>query len=121
MLRLGGHAQEDGRTDGTPAAKPDSSADDEQLRIVLENQRQLGAAIGLLAHRFGCSTDKAWLLLVRLSQNSNVKVRVVAQILVEAFDGRPRPEDAPLRALLASQLPPMDWPGFAPGRAANDD
>lgn len=76
-----------------------------QLQEALTSQRLIGVAIGLLAHRFSCSPEQSWQLLVRLSQTSNVKVREVARILVDAHAGRDAAADADVLASLASQLP----------------
>ena len=80
------------------------------LQLALLSQRQIGTVIGLLAQRFGFTTEQAWRVLVRLSQNTNIKVRVAARVLAEAFDGRVSDEDAPLLAELAAQLPVSGWP-----------
>jgi len=76
-----------------------------QLREALKVQQVIGAATGLLANRFGWRTEEAFGVLVRLSQHTNVKVRVVARVLVAAFDGDPALDDAPLLTVLVSQLP----------------
>jgi len=81
------------------------------LQEAMLTQRQIGAVIGMVAQRFGCTTQQAWRLLVRLSQNTNIKVRVVARVLCDAFDGRSRPEDAQLLTRLAPHLPASGWPG----------
>lgn len=76
-----------------------------QLRAALVNSRQIGVAIGMLAQRFRCPTDRAWALLVRLSQDTNVKAAELARILSEALDGRGRSEDAAVLAAVAARLP----------------
>src|SRR5215207_5244919 len=58
------------------------------LKEALARRQQIGVATGLLAQRFGISPDRAWSLLVRLSQNSHVKVREIAQAVVDAHCGR---------------------------------
>lgn len=75
------------------------------LERALLTQRHIGIAIGLLAHRFDCSPENAWQVLVRLSQTTNVKVRDLAQVLADAHSGRIRPEDAEIAAAVAAQLP----------------
>ena len=55
-----------------------------QLRDALARRQQIGVATGLLAERFGISPDRAWSLMVRLSQNGHVKVREIAQAVVDA-------------------------------------
>ena len=59
-----------------------------QLRDALTRRQQIGVATGLLAQRFAISPDRAWSLLVRLSQNSHLKVRDIAEALIEAHCGR---------------------------------
>ncbi len=80
------------------------------LRQGLANARHIGMAIGLLAHQFSCTTDQAWALLVRLSQDSNAKAREVARVLVEGFNGQGRAEDAELMTVVTSQLPSTGRP-----------
>jgi hypothetical protein len=82
------------------------------LELALRSQRQIGVAIGLVAQRFGCTTDQAWRVLVRLSQNTNIKVREVARLLCEAFDGVSKSEDSELLRVLAVQMPASGWPGI---------
>lgn len=74
------------------------------LELAMESQRLIGIAIGLLAQRAGCSTDVAWQQLVRVSQDTNVKVREIARILVDARNGRAEPADAATLADVASRL-----------------
>ncbi len=57
------------------------------LQEAVKSQRDIGMAIGLLSARFGCSTEQAWRTMQRVSQNSNVKVRTVAHVLVTTHDG----------------------------------
>ena len=40
-----------------------------QLKDALARRQQIGIATGLLAQRFGITPERAWSLLVRLSQN----------------------------------------------------
>ena len=77
----------------------------ENLERALASQRQIGIAIGLLAHRFGCPPEQGWRLLVRLSQGTNVKVRELSRVLADAHAGRIRPGDTAVMAALAAQLP----------------
>src|SRR5215203_7508025 len=80
---------------GLVARSPDTSsrvaqleAEIAQLRDALTRRQQIGVATGLLAQRFAVSPDRAWSLLVRLSQNSHVKVRDIAQAVIDAHCGR---------------------------------
>ena len=74
------------------------------LELAMESQRLIGIAIGLVAQRAGCSSDLAWQQLVRVSQDTNVKVREIARILVDARNGRAEPADAATLADVASRL-----------------
>lgn len=74
------------------------------LELAMDSQRLIGIAIGLLAQRAGCSSDVAWQQLVRVSQDTNVKVREIARILVDARNGRAEPGDAALLADVVSRL-----------------
>ena len=79
----------------------------ENLERALRSQRQIGTAIGILACRLGCSSDEAWLVMVRVSQHANVKVRVVARVIQNTIDGRLGADDEPLLAALATHLPEL--------------
>ena len=61
-------------------------------------------AIGLLAQRAGNSSDEAWQHLVRVSQDTNIKIREIARILVDARNGRAQPADAATLADVAARL-----------------
>lgn len=76
-----------------------------ELKEALASQRLIGVAVGLLAHRFQCSPEQSWQLLVRLSQTTNVKVREIARVLTDAHAGGDVTADAELLAMLATQLP----------------
>lgn len=76
------------------------------LEIALDSQRVIGTTIGILAQRFGCTTEQAWSVLVRVSQHSQYKVRDIARVLVDAFDGRELvAADEELLAAVSRQLP----------------
>lgn len=83
-----------------------------QLRIGMQSRQRVGVAVGLLAGRLACTPDDAWRLLVRVSQNLNVKVRAIAELLIEHPAG---PPDEPLAAAVRSQLPYAAWPEPAEG------
>ena len=103
-------------TSGDPArpteAQPTDALRDEisHLQEAVKSQRDIGMAIGLLSARFGCSTEQAWRTMLRVSQDSNTKVRTVARVLVSTHDGT---ADAATRAQLdafIAHLPPSGWP-----------
>ena len=52
------------------------------LRVALASRDVIGQAKGILMERFQISSDEAFRMLVRWSQNSNVKLRAVAAQLV---------------------------------------
>ena len=58
------------------------------LRAGLDRRTLIGQAIGITMVRQGLSTDDALAHLVRRSQNSNVKVRDVAQVVVDEENRR---------------------------------
>lgn len=82
-----------------------------QLQVALVSQRTIATAIGLVAMRFGCTTEQAWRLMTRVSEHSNTKVRALARAMVNVHDGIAGPEDHDLLAGLAEHLPPGGWPG----------
>jgi hypothetical protein len=81
-----------------------------QLREATASRQAIGTATGLIAARFHCSTEQAWAVLVRVSQHANVKVRVIARVIVDAHDGRTQPADAAILLQVSAQLP-GGWPG----------
>jgi hypothetical protein len=80
-----------------------------QLREALSAQQVIGTAIGLVAGRYALRTDQAFGVLVRVSQHTNVKVRIIARVLVGAFNGELAPSDTHLLEVLAPHLPGMGW------------
>jgi GAF domain-containing protein len=59
------------------------------LRTAMSSRRTIGAAQGILRHRYGVSLDDAQAILVRLSRDNNVKLAALAQ---EVVDGNGVPE-----------------------------
>jgi hypothetical protein len=76
-----------------------------QLRDALTRRQQIGVATGLLAQRFAISPERAWSLLVRLSQNGHVKVREIAQAVIEAHCGQLDPAKAEILSSIEKYLP----------------
>ena len=76
-----------------------------QLKDALARRQQIGVATGLLAQRFGVTPERAWSLLVRLSQNCHVKIRDIAQALINAHCGRPNPAEIEIICAMESHLP----------------
>jgi hypothetical protein len=102
------------------APRDDDALRDEvaHLHEAMKSQRDIGMAVGLMSARFGCSTEQAWRTMLRVSQDSNTKVRSVARVLVAAHNGTAGPEDEALLAAFVDQLPAAGWP---PGTPTGDD
>ena len=100
-----------------PADAPDPALREEiaQLQEAVQSQRAIGMAIGLLSARYACSTEQAWRSLLRISQDSNTKVRTVARVLVATHDGSADSTDQALLEAFAAHLPSSGWPE-GPGR-----
>ena len=75
------------------------------LHEAVRSQRAIGMAVGLLSATYGCSTEQAWRTMLRVSQDSNTKVRTVARVLVAVHDGTATPEDQDVLRAFESQLP----------------
>ena len=91
----------------------------DQLREAMRSQRDIGMAIGLVSAGFGCSTEQAWRTMVRVSQDSNTKLRVVARVLVATHDQSASAEDEVTLASLLQHLPACGWP--LPGATGQND
>ena len=60
---------------------------EDNLRAALQTRKLIGQAVGLVMERFGLDEEMAFRYLVRLSSNSNVKLRDIArQLLSEPTD-----------------------------------
>ena len=81
------------------------------LHEAMKSQRDIGMAIGLLSPKYGCSTEQAWRTMLRVSQDSNTKVRTVAHVLVVVHDGTADPEDDEILRSFEAQLPTTGWSG----------
>jgi hypothetical protein len=80
-----------------------------QLRNGMATRQLIGTATGLVAARFGCTTEQSWALLARVSQHTNIKLREIARVMVDAHNGASKPEDAAILGRVSSQLP-GGWP-----------
>jgi hypothetical protein len=102
---------------GEPAPQADAPQQDAlrdevaNLHEALRSQRDIGMAIGLMSARFGCSTEQAWRTMLRVSQDSNTKVRRVARVLVVTHDGTADDEDHEALGRFVHHLPASGWPG----------
>ena len=76
-----------------------------QLKEALARRQLIGVATGLLAQRFSIGPDRAWSLLVRLSQNGHVKVRDIAEALINAHCGLSGPSENKIIRAIESYLP----------------
>jgi hypothetical protein len=92
---------------GAPDALRDEVA---HLHEAMKSQRDIGMAIGLLSAKYGCSTEQAWRTMLRVSQDSNTKVRTVAHVLVVVHDGTSDPQDHEVLKRFEAQLPASGWP-----------
>ena len=107
---------------GEPAPHADAPHQDAlrdevaHLHEAVKSQRDIGMAIGLLSARFGCSTQEAWRTMLRVSQDSNTKVRTVARVLVTTHDGTAAPDDRALLATFVGHLPASGWPEGPPAQ-----
>jgi hypothetical protein len=84
----------------------------EHLRRALSSRADIDQAKGVLMLRYGLTSARAFDVLVRWSQDANVKLRVVAVALLQAIGAESRPVSVPesLVAWVAAQLR-----GEAPG------
>ena len=82
-----------------------------QLNEAVKSQRVIGMAIGLVSAKYGCSTEQAWRTMLRVSADSNTKVRTVARVLVAVHDGTADTDDHTLLRAFEAQLPASGWPG----------
>jgi ANTAR domain len=76
-----------------------------QLKEALARRQLIGVATGLLAQRFGIDPDRAWSLLVRLSQNGHVKVRDIAEALINVHCGLNGPPEDKIISAIEAYLP----------------
>ncbi len=102
---------------GEPAPQADALRDEvAHLHEAVRSQRDIGMAIGLMSARFGCSTEQAWRTMLRVSQDSNTKVRTVARVLVATHDGTADAEDREALTRFVHHLPASGWSGGPPTR-----
>lgn len=91
---VGAFADLDGLADlfvhqaGTAIAYAHEVAD---LRTALEARRTIGQAIGILMERYELTDEQAFAFLTRLSSHRNVKLRQVAQEIVDEAQARGKP------------------------------
>jgi hypothetical protein len=76
-----------------------------QLREGMVSRQQLGVVTGIVAAKLEVTPDEAWAVLVRLSQDTNVKVREVGRVIHDAFTGQLASEDEGLAGILDAKSP----------------
>ncbi|MFF0062357.1 ANTAR domain-containing protein [Streptomyces sp. NPDC005279] len=72
------------------------------LRHALSTHPVIDMARGVIMATASCTPDQAWQVLVSVSQHTNIKLREIAQRIVESVAGDPPAE--PIRAALRSAL-----------------
>lgn len=77
----------------------------EQLREAATGREHVGFACGVLAERYRLSPEAAWLLVRRVSQNTNTRAKDVARLVRADLDGGVTSQDASLALLLNAQVP----------------
>ena len=55
----------------------------DNLWQAVDARKRIGQAQGILMERFGLTDDQAFAVLLRYSQDNNIKLRAVADLLVE--------------------------------------
>jgi AmiR/NasT family two-component response regulator len=60
-----------------------SAQDKQSLRIAMTTRNLIGQAQGILMERFKMTAEQAFAVLARVSQQTNVKLRDVAQRLID--------------------------------------
>ena len=62
----------------------------QDLREAIETRQMIGGAVGIAMERYDLNEQRAFAFLARLSQQHNVKLRLVAQEIVRAGSDRAR-------------------------------
>lgn len=76
-----------------------------QLKDALARRQRIGVATGPLAQRFAHHPERAWPLLVGVSQNGHVKVRNIAQAIINAHCGRLSPAEVEILSVIEIHMP----------------
>jgi hypothetical protein len=97
MARLAALAA-DGNGDDSKLQVPQDTPENQirNLLQALEHRTVLGQATGILMERYEVSAEVAFRVLLRLSQEQNVKIHAIAQTLADTgdFPGLRRPSSA---------------------------
>ncbi|PKV83587.1 ANTAR domain-containing protein [Streptomyces sp. TLI_146] len=88
---------------GRPAPATDPGLELDQLRRAMESRGTIDLARGVLMAAFAISPETAWSALVMTSQNTNTKLHLVAQQVVDSAGGTalPQPVQKQLSAAIA--------------------
>ncbi|MEV5775099.1 anti-sigma factor antagonist [Streptomyces antimycoticus] len=80
----------------------DQAAENTQLRRAMQTRPTIDMARGILMASFQLTSQESWQVLVTASQHSNIKVRLIADALMQTFNGQALPE--PLADHLAAAV-----------------
>jgi GAF domain-containing protein len=69
---------------------------EDQLNVALQTRKIIGQAIGMVMERHQIDEDRAFQYLARVSQTSNMKLRDVAQELIDQANDKTRRQEARL-------------------------
>jgi anti-anti-sigma factor len=114
-----------GRPESSPAAPdtdpPEKSGQDlraevAQLRRAMQTRPTIDLARGILMASFGLSAEVAWSVLVKTSQNTNIKLHNLARDLVGSVHGSTLPEQ--VQQQLAAAVAGASRPGGAAAHPA---
>ncbi len=93
---------------------------EEELNTALGTRKIIGQALGILMERYQLDEDRAFQFMVRVSQASNVKLRDIAQELVDHGNGTRDAAavtlDAAFPGCAETPVAPVPGPAAGPGR-----
>jgi hypothetical protein len=109
------------RRDGTPQLTEELVAELTGLRRRLDTLPVIEQSKGILIGYFGIDADTAFNVLRRWSSHTNIKLRDISQLLVDAASAPPQPGQPPRSALdhLITRLQTRDSPEKAGSRPAS--
>jgi len=76
-----------------------------QLKDAFARRQQIGVATGLLAQRLAHHPERAWSLLVCVSQTAMSRVRNIAQAIINAHCGRLSPAEVEILSVIEMHMP----------------
>ena len=86
----------------------------EQLSAALHTRTDIGTAVGILMERYGIDRHRAFAFLTRNSQNRNIKVRVLAQQIIDGTFRSTPAEDRESQTLALSPVQVLGCSGYMP-------